>query len=166
MKTGTGTVEGLYIGHGEWLAKWLERRLRCPDRAADLSHDTFCRLLERLPEVTPASPRSLLATIARRLMVDDIRRREIERSVIECFALHNDDTYPITPERILEAIRFLDEVLKVLGGLPSITRQVLLLRRVDGLSQEEIASKLNLSTRTVRRHIVSASVQIFSVMAD
>ncbi|MFT4090192.1 MAG: sigma-70 family RNA polymerase sigma factor [Asticcacaulis sp.] len=166
MRTLPGTIEGLYADHSQWLSNWLRRRLQCPERAADISQDTFVRLIERLPEIAPASPRSLLATIARRLMIDDIRRREIERAVIESYALYGTDCDTLTPERIWEAVSFLDEVLIVLNALPPQTRQVLLLRRIDGLSQDEIAVALNISSRTVRRHIVAATVEFYKLMAQ
>ena len=64
-------VQALYREHHGWLLALLRRRLRCPDGAADLAHDTFVRVLLR-PEVLPGlrEPRAYLTTIARGLLHD------------------------------------------------------------------------------------------------
>ncbi|EIZ78438.1 rna polymerase sigma factor [Novosphingobium sp. Rr 2-17] len=161
-----GTVESLYVGHGEWLTAWLERRLRCPDWAAQISQDTFCRLLERLPEAAPSAPRSYLVTIARRLLIDDVRRRAIERTVLDTHAIRHATVEYLTPERILEAVQFLDQVLALIEALPEATRKVLLLRRLEGYSHQEIADALGMSARTVRRHIVTATMRMYALLSD
>ena len=74
----------LYRDHHGWLRGWLLRRLSVPAEAADLAQDTFLRLL-----ASPASlaqlqgvrqPRSFLATVAQRTLVDHIRRQVLERA--------------------------------------------------------------------------------------
>ena len=44
--------------------------------------------------------------------------------------------------------------LQILTGLPAATRAVLLLRFRDDCSRPEIAEKLGLSERQVRRHLI------------
>lgn len=153
---GITEIRTLYAAHAGWLQNWLRRRTRCSDKAADLAHDTFCRLLER-PQVTvPDAPRSYLATVARRLLIDDIRRREIERAVDDVCAVHQPGVDALTPERIAEAKQFLDTILRVLEELPTQAQQAFLLRQIEGLEQQDIARKLGISLSTVKRHIALA----------
>lgn len=158
-------VAGLYAEHANWLGAWLNRRTNCADRAADLTQDTFCRLLEKMPELIPASPRAYLVTVARRLLIDDIRRRGVERAVHEACAARDAERQDITPERILEAIDFLDAIMRALEAMPAPVRRSFLLRRVEGLSHSEISALTGCSSRTVRRHIVEATSHFYLLAA-
>lgn len=149
-------VGSLYDQHVDWLRAWLRRRTECPHRAADLAQDTFCRLIEKSPEPRIETPRTFLATIARRLLVDDVRRRDVERAILDAQALHGANGEEITPERIVEAAQFLDMILRVLERLPVQARETFLLRRIEGLGQSDIAERLGISISTVKRHIAAA----------
>lgn len=155
-------VGGLYADHGRWLRAWLHGRTRCDHRAWDLAQDTFCRLLEMEPASAPRDPRSYLATIARRLLIDDIRRREVERAYLDALA-HEDLVDTLTPERIAEAAALLSGVLKLLSGLSETTRRAFLMRRLDGLSHAQIARELRVSDRTVKRHIAQAFAHVYAL---
>lgn len=155
-------IGGLYADHGRWLRGWLQGRTRCGDRASDLAHDTFRRLLEARPTTAPAEPRRYLATIARRLLIDDIRRREVERAYLDALA-HEDLVDTVTPERIAQAIELLDAVLRLLAGLPETTRRAFLMRRLDGLTHDEVARALRISERTVKRHMAHALAHIYAL---
>ena len=60
-------VGSLYRDHRGWLLAWLRRNVACPQRAEDLSQDTFVRLLGRPELSTPREPRAFLAAIAKGL---------------------------------------------------------------------------------------------------
>ncbi|HAB05069.1 MAG TPA: RNA polymerase subunit sigma, partial [Alcanivorax sp.] len=66
----------MYAAHHGWLTHWLHGRLRCPQDAADLSQDTFLRLIlgEQSLEAL-RDPRAYLMVIASRLMINRHHRR-------------------------------------------------------------------------------------------
>lgn len=146
----------VYADHGTWLRNWLHNQTRCPHRASDLAQDTFCRLIEKDDTAPIRDARNYLAVIARRLLIDDIRRRDIERAFIAAWADLHGDADLITPERIAEAVQLLDGLALLLSRLPSETREAFLLRRIDGLSHGAIAQRLGVSDRTVKRHVARA----------
>ena len=146
----------LYRDHHNWLHGWIRRKLGCSQRAADLAQDTFCRLLERDAPVELRTPRSFLATVARRLLIDDSRRRELELAYLDCYAELHGNTNALTPERIAEAAQVLDGILRLLGALPAGMREAFLLRRCEGLTHEQVARRMGTSVRTVKRHIAQA----------
>lgn len=156
-------IGSLYEAHADWLREWLYRHTRCSHRAADITQDAFCRLLERPLFAAPNTPRSYLATVARRLLIDDIRRREVERAVVDAIAISRPDAEDITPERIAEAIQILQAVTDLLETLPAQTRQAFLLRRLEGLEQKEIAVRLGISLSSVKRHIALAYARCYSI---
>ena len=156
-------IGSLYETHAHWLTDWLRRHTRCSHRAADLTHETFCRLLERPQFVIPDTPCSYLATVARRLLIDDIRRREIERAVIDTCEIGYAGANEISPDRIAEAAQLLDAVLRLLDTLPSETRSAFMLRRIEGLEQKDIAARLGISLSTVKRHIALAYARCYAI---
>lgn len=151
----------LYADHGRWLSGWLNRRTACPERADDLAHDTFRRLLERGEQAPLEDPRNYLAAVARHLLVDDVRRRELERAYLDAIA-DRERAELLTPERILEAVQMLDGLVRLLAGLPRPTCEAFLLRRLDGLSHDEIAAQMGVSTRTVKRHVAAAYAHCYA----
>jgi len=60
----------MYRDHRGWLLAWLRRNVTCPQRAEDLSQDTFVRLLGRDALLTPREPRAFLVAIAKGLLFD------------------------------------------------------------------------------------------------
>ncbi|MFT3965386.1 MAG: sigma-70 family RNA polymerase sigma factor [Sphingobium sp.] len=156
-------IGALYESHVEWLRDWLRQHTRCSHRAADLAQDTFCRLLERPQFVVPNAPRSYLATVARRLLIDDIRRRDVEQAVIDASALRQSVVDDISPERIAEATQLLHAVVHLLDALPEETRTAFLLRRIEGLEQKDIAAHLGISLSTVKRHIALAYARCYAI---
>jgi RNA polymerase sigma-70 factor (ECF subfamily) len=145
-------IAALYTDHHAWLHNWLRRRHGCTQRAADLAQDTFCRLLE-WPELTLTEhPRRYLATVARRLLIDDSRRARAECSFLEAWTLLADTAAP-SPERIATAIDELAAIAQLLDGLPAKARRAFLLSRLDGLGYREIAAELDVSTSMVKQYI-------------
>lgn len=147
-------VQRLYSAHHAWLTGWLSRRVRDRSDAADLSQDTFLRVLmapqqaENLRE-----PRAYLATIAKRLLANLYRRRSLEEAWLEALASLPDEQAPSAESQasILEALHEVDQVLSKL--LPK-ARQAFLMSQIEGHSQEEIAQALNISVRTVQRYLI------------
>lgn len=151
-------IGALYRTHGPWLRDWLRRRTRCTDRAEDLAQDTFHRLLEKGGELALRDARNFLVVVARRLLIDEARRQSLERDYLRAAAMFQDGCNELTPERICGAIRELDSLLDLLSHLPADVRTAFLLRRIDGLNHGEIAERLGISDRTVKRHISKAYV--------
>ena len=65
-------VGALYRDHRGWLLAWLRRNVACPQRAEDLSQDTFVRLLGRPELQAPREPRAFLAAIAKGLAAGNL----------------------------------------------------------------------------------------------
>lgn len=81
MPVDTQVLHTLYRDHHNWLQGWLRRRLGNGCDAADLVQDTFVRLLRAGNTASIREPRDYLATVARGLMVDFLRRRSLIHSL-------------------------------------------------------------------------------------
>jgi len=152
-------VQALYTEHHGWLFGWLRKKLGCPQNAADLSHDTFMRILTSRDALGGMrEPRAFLTTTARHLIIDRARRRQLEDAYLRELALTIEmmEQYQQSPEQILVTLEALEQIAFVLDGLALNARQAFLLYFLDGLRQSEIASRLGISERMVRKHLMNA----------
>lgn len=149
-------VHALYRSHHGWLVSWLRRRLGCIHNANDLAQDTFLRVIDKSTSFAQINePRALLSTIAHGLMVDHIRRKELEQAYLQT-AAHLPKQLISSPEDrlvIIEALLHIDNVFK---GLKPNVRNVFLLSKLEGMTYPEIATKLGISLRTVESHMAEA----------
>ncbi|WP_419657189.1 FecR domain-containing protein [Desulfosarcina variabilis] len=111
-------VQTLYADHHHWLVNWLCYRIGCLDDANDLAQDTFVRVLGRPVEIAGLHrPRAWLATIAHALMVDHVRRRDLERAYCSALADIPEPEVPSAEDRviILDVLARIDAMLHGLG---------------------------------------------------
>ncbi|MBN2976073.1 RNA polymerase subunit sigma [Pseudomonas fluorescens] len=152
-------VHVLYTEHHGWLFGWLRKKLGCPHNAADLSHDTFMRILASRDALGAIrEPRAFLTTTARHLIIDRARRRQLEDTYLRELALTIEmmEQCQQSPEQILATLQALEQIAFVLDGLALNARQAFLLYFLEGLRQREIASRLGISERMVRKHLMNA----------
>lgn len=153
-------IGGIYLDNRGWLLRWLRGKTQCSERASDLLHDTFVRLLSKGPDNQAYNPQALLMAIAKRVLIDHWRRQNIEQAYLEALSHLPEPEVP-TPEQQYLLLETLTEIDHLLAGLPVLVRQAFLLAQLDGLKQAEIAAKLNLSISTVKRYLVQAATQCY-----
>ena len=151
-------ISALYSEHHSWLFGWLRRKLGCAHNAADLAQDTFARILNARESVaTLREPRAFLSTTARRLIIDQSRRKKIENAYLQELALTAQALEGFqSPEQILATLEALEQIAFILEGMHEKARQAFVLYYLDGLTQCEIARQLSLSDRTVRKYLIQA----------
>lgn len=155
-------VEVLYADHHGWLQGWLRRKLDNSFDAADIAQDTFMRLLARRPMPVLAEPRPYLSTIARGLVIDHWRRRELERAWIEAIAAL-PEAEALSPEARMVLLETLVEIDRMLDTLKPQVRAAFLMAQFDGLTCPEIARRLNVSLATAERYIAKALRACYAV---
>ena len=154
-------LDTLYRAHAGWLLGWLSARSRCHSRANDLAQETFSRLAEQ-PELRLHShPRRYLATVARRLLIDDNRRQETERCFLDAYARHMTGSAAPSPDQIAEAVEQLQLLSDILAELPAKPRAAFLMSRIDGLTYAEIAAELGVSSSMVKQYIARAHLHCY-----
>lgn len=150
----SSTIHTLYSDHHRWLHGWLRQRLDCSEQAADLAQDTFLRLLDRDRQqlLSLQQPRAYLRVIAGGLLTDHFRRRSLERAYLQALATLPEPATISLEEReiILEALHCIDVVLQ---QLPQDVRNAFLWSQLEGLSYQQIAQRLSVSERTVKRYM-------------
>lgn len=151
-------ITDLYSDHHGWLFTWLRRKLGCAHNAADLAQDTFARILVARESVaTIREPRAYLSTTARRLIIDQARRKQIENAYLQELMLTAEALEGFqSPEQIHVTLETLEQIAFTLEGLAEKPRNAFVLYYLEGLTQQAIARQLGLSERTVRKYLIQA----------
>lgn len=149
-------MQSLYSEHHGWLNAWLRRRLDNSFDAADLAHDTFLRVLGKPRELDAIKePRAWLTSIAHGLVVDRVRRLEVERACLEAIA-QLPEPEAMSPESRLILTEALVAIDAMLDGLNPKARIAFLLSRLDDLTYTEIAAHMAVSLSSVEKYMAAA----------
>ncbi len=160
-------LETLYRDQHSWLCRWLDRRLHNAGDAADLAQDTFMRILQapvaptapgREGDLSLRAPRAYLATIARRLLINHLRRQTLEQAYLEALAALPEDMAP-SPEQQVIILGALREINAMLESLPVKVRAVFVLSQVEGMTYADIAAELGIGLRSVKRYMAQAMTE-------
>ncbi|MBH3447639.1 sigma-70 family RNA polymerase sigma factor [Pseudomonas putida] len=146
----------LYREHRSWLETWLRRRLGNAWDAADLSQETFLRVLASAqPLADIREPRAYLLTVGKRLLSNFHQRRSLEQAYLDALA-HLPEQHVPSPEQrwlLLETLQALDELL---DGLKAPVRKAFLWSQLEGLGYAEIGTRLGVCERSVKRYMAQA----------
>ena len=149
------SVDFMYQEHHSWLSLYIQRRLSCPEVTADLVQETYLRLLTRgqLPEKKDS--RRYLTHIAKGLVIDLYRRRNIEAAYLELLEVEPEKVAS-SPEYQAIIVESLVEIDALLHRLPNKARQALLMRQLEYMSYKDIAAELKVSVSSVEKYVAKA----------
>lgn len=142
------------------LVRYLARSWHHPDDIHDLRQDTYVRVYEAAARERPRAPKSFLFTTARNLMADRLRRSRVvsieARADLDSLNVHIDE---ISPEHHAIAHEDLRTLMRAFEQLPPRCRQVVWMRRIEDLSQREVATRLGIAETVVEKQIAKAMVR-------
>lgn len=136
--------------HERNVRMWLSRSSVSQDDIDDVIQETYCRLAS-IPDLRAIDrPDAYFFSIARNLLTAQIRRRRIVpiETVAEIEALSPFDDRP-SPERAAIGRIELERVYKIVQHLPDRCRRIFEMRKIEGISQKEIAERLGITESMV-----------------
>lgn len=146
------------LTHEAALVRYLNRFWPNRDEVHDLRQEIYMRVYEAARKGPLHSPKSFLFSTARHLMADRIRRsRVVSMEAIGDLESLNVMVEEASPEQRLQARQELMLLARAFSALPPKCREVVWLRRVDELSQKEVANRLNITEKTVESHIMKGT---------
>jgi RNA polymerase sigma-70 factor (ECF subfamily) len=162
-------VEDAFTTHYSAVFRQVQRLMRDPDDSYDLTLTAWekaQRAWDRRPAIA-VEIKPWLFRIARNACVDELRRRQLVRWEPLDGNRSDHGEAPVAPAQLLcsdshdperEALRSerADLVRRALRRLPTRYRTCLLMREAEGLSCEEIGSRLQLSSGAVRTTLCRA----------
>ncbi|WP_248920808.1 sigma-70 family RNA polymerase sigma factor [Pseudomonas entomophila] len=138
------------------LVSFLSARLGNRQAAEDVAHDAYLRVLERGEGEQIEHPRAFLYRTALNLVVDRHRRQQI-RQAEPLEILDSDERWHSpAPVQGMQLDQRLALMQRALNELSVQCRDSFLLRKIDGLSHQQIAERLGISRSLVEKHIVNA----------
>lgn len=156
---GTGSslddwFEAEVLRHEASLTRYLRRAWTNHDDVADLRQEVYIRVYESAARQLPDSPRAFLLATARNLIFDRVRReRIVSIDLTQDFDSPSVLVDEVSPEQRVNARQELRRLSDAIDQLPANCRAVIWLRRVDGLSQREVAQRLGMQEGTVASHL-------------
>ncbi len=136
--------------HEPALRAWLRGRFPTLTDADDLVQEAYSRLLRARETGSIACAKAFLFVTARNLALNQLRHLRHERpdGLMELDASGVLDESAAIPESVARA-EDLQLLIHAIQSLPDRCRQIMTLRKIYGLSQQEVATKLGISVHTV-----------------
>lgn len=154
---GNTLLQQLVAGHGE-LRRALERVIS-PAELDDCLQDTALRLLERTAHGAVERPRNYLATIARRIAIDNYRSRWREVSLDAAVHLLETEDAQSDPEQHYSSAQTREILRQVILQLRTPARRALTLHYFRDMNCRQIGTVMGISPRTVEKHLASAKAE-------
>ena len=145
-----------YLKYREYIKNYIALRICRPYEAEDLAQDVFVRLWEYRTFVKPDTVWSLLFTIARNIVTDQIRRYYKQEDFVAYIYNKVNDSDRNTTEDVICYRELKEKHEEVVKNLPAKRRRIYDLSFNHELSCPAIAGKLSLSPRTVECQLLLA----------
>ena len=140
--------------HEAKLRAWLRNRFPPELDFDDIVQEAFIQAIDAQKKGTLRSPKAFLFGTARNLALVSLRKRKVRGydTMVQIEDCEVFDDKAGVPEAVAKK-QELQILTLAIQSLPDRCRQIFTLRKVYGMTQREIARKLDLSPRTVNAQI-------------
>ncbi len=149
----TASFLSVQAGLKQYLLRFLVRR----QDVEDIVQETFLRAYESEKSQPIRSPRTFLFKVAKNLALNELDRKaaRLMSYVGDMETLLPADAQSSVEDDV-ERQQKLAACMVAIASLSKQCRRVLVMRKVFGFSHKEIAQRMNLSVRTVEKHLLKA----------
>ena len=154
------------LPHEPELRSWLMKRRVAGLEIDDIIQETYARLISAESVAGVRNPRTYAFSAAHSIILTHLRRARVVS--FKAMADVDDLGFPsdeASPEAQTVDRDELGRLAEAIAELPGKLRDVFRLRRVEGLSQREVAAKLGLAESTVEKHLAKGLLLIMNAFA-
>ena len=147
------------------LMQFFRRSWRNESDIDDLCQDVYARVCEAAHEKIPNPAKPFVFAIARNLMIDRLRHE----NVISIEAVADPEIFAAAAdrpgaERSIIAREELYSLQAALDELPPRCREAVVMKKIEGLSRREIAVRMGIAEKTVKRHLANGMLALASAL--
>ncbi|MEQ1771522.1 MAG: sigma-70 family RNA polymerase sigma factor [Devosia sp.] len=155
-RTANSYIEQLAADHGGDLLRYLSRRVRTAADARDLTQEVYVRLLRLERKDLIQNPQAYLYRVAANLLHEfELRRRSDLDGLRRWAAEPAERADGVGLDRLADNVAIGRELHKVLAELSPKCRAVVILHRRDGMTYDEIAAVLGISSSMVKKYLLA-----------
>ena len=138
------------------LMQFLRRSWRNESDIDDLCQDVYARVCEAAREKIPNPAKPFVFAIARNLIIDHVRHENVVsiEAVADPELLASAADMP-GAERSIIAREELHSLQAALDRLAPRCREAVIMKKIEGLSRREIAARMGIAEKTVKRHLAN-----------
>jgi RNA polymerase sigma factor (sigma-70 family) len=150
------TILEAYLENELALRRYLRRFIKSREAADDLAQEAFLRAFAAESRRDIEAPKAFLFKVAKNLALNELARQssmmteplgDLEgQEVIE-------DSSQAAADDVVDSRERIRLLARAIAALPPQCAKVFILRKMQGMSQKEIAVRLNISVRTVENHV-------------
>ncbi len=146
----------LYMRYGVKIRRFARSYLKQDQDCEELVQDVFLRLWDK-KEILDSSGnlRAFLYKIAVNSIYDFIKRKNIEQAFLD-YSVSKPETSDLTWEEVVYQ-DMLAHITRLIDKMPDQRKKIFVLSKEKGLTNDEIAQRLNLSKRTVENQLYRAT---------
>ena len=156
-----------YLANELALKRFLRRFIKSREGADDLAQEAFLRAFAAETQHSIVSPKAFLFKVARNLALNELARQaSATTEPLGDFEGQEvlEDSSQVAADDAVDDRKRIRVLARAIAALPPQCAKVFILRKMQGLSQKEIAARLNISVRTVENHVALGLVRCKAYM--
>ncbi len=125
------------------------------EKSRDFAQEAFLRLWDNCQKVLLTKAKSYLYTVASRLFLDDLAHQKVKLK-FQYRSTNKEANYESNPEFLYRQEEFKERLENALSTLNENQRTIFLMSRIDKMKNKEIAATLEISIKTVEKHVANS----------
>ncbi|MDR2776176.1 MAG: RNA polymerase sigma-70 factor [Tannerella sp.] len=155
----------VFLSYFDKVKRFIAGLIRSEDDAEDLAQDVFAKLwTERENIDTHSSFNAFLYTISRNATYNYLKHKLVQTNYVSEYVQREEEADADTPEKLFFAKEIELLIEMALCRMPEKRSEIYRLSRNKGLSNDEIAARLNISRKTVENNLTLALKEIRKII--
>ena len=146
------SFEALFSHYAKGMVVYAREFLFSPQEAEDIVHDVFVSLWEKIDSLSADTAKAYLFRATRNRCLDHLKHLKVRSAYQEKILVERDAPDALETDYYIET-ELKGHIEAIMNSMPPQRRKVFMMSRMEGKSAQEIAAEVNLSPRTVEKHI-------------